>query len=76
MGLVVRNPFFGVFGHAQTSPLTYRDWLESLNFAMGKLIYCPFQQVNNKDADQTETAQMCRLVCTFVVCMQQSQIFS
>ena len=34
---------------------------------------CAFQRRNNKEADQT--ALMCRVVCAFVVHMQQSQVF-
>ena len=32
------------------------------------------QGMNNKGANQT--ARMCKLVCAFAICMQQSQIFS
>ena len=38
------------------------------------LSYCTFQITNNKDADQT--ARMLRLVCTFVVRILKSQVFS
>ena len=36
--------------------------------------YCTFQSLNNKGADQT--ARMRRLICAFVVRMQQSPVFS
>ena len=39
-----------------------------------KKSYFTFQIKNNKRADQT--SRMCRLVCTFVVCKQQSKGFS
>ena len=48
-----------------------------LNFYMKQVYKFRFdtsQNVNNKDAHQT--AQMPRLVCTFVVSMQTDQIFS
>ena len=38
----------------------------------GKFIYHTFQEVNKKGADQT--VHLRRLVCAFVVCMQQSQV--
>ena len=39
-----------------------------------KCSYYTFQKINNKGADQT--AQICRLVCAFVIHIQQSQVFS
>ena len=44
-----------------------------LKFAYGKYIYHTLKKANNKGADQT--AWMCRLVCTFVVCMQPKSGF-
>ena len=48
----------------QTSLLSYRDKLENQNFTCSKYRYDTFQKVNNKGVDQS--AQMHRLVCTFV----------
>ena len=57
----------GVFwkSKAQTSLLSYTDYLETWNFACSKPRYDIFQKANNKGADQT--ARMGRLVCAFVV---------
>ena len=49
----------------QASLLSYRDYLESWNFACSKLGYDTFQKAKNKGADQT--ARMRRLVCALVV---------
>ena len=49
----------------QTILLSYRDQLESLNFACSTFGYDTFQNAKNKGADQT--ARMRRLVCAFVV---------
>ena len=51
---------------AQTSLLSYADYLEIWNFACSKPRYDTFQQANNKYADQT--ARMRRLVCACVIC--------
>ena len=53
MSLLVRKSVFGVSDQVMLQP------------ANSARIYNTFQQANNKGADQT--AQMCRLVCTFVV---------
>ena len=44
------------------------------NFHPRKFSYHAFQKANNKGTDQT--LQTCRLVCAFVVRMQQGQVFS
>ena len=49
--------------------IEYIDW----NFAWSKFDYYTFQTVNNKGADQS--SQMCRMVCTFVVCMPKKSDF-
>ena len=36
----------------QSSLLSYRDWLENLNFACSKIRYYTVQKVNNKSAHQ------------------------
>ena len=43
------------------------------NLRNGRYANDSFQKCNNKSADQT--GQMCRLVCAFIVHMQQSQAF-
>ena len=58
----------------QTSLLSYRDWLENWNFPCYKFRYDTFQKANNKGAYQT--AQMRRLVCTFVVRKPPEDSFS
>ena len=45
-----------------------------LKFGYRKCSQFTFQKATNKVADQT--VQMIRLVCTFVVCIQQCQVFS
>ena len=50
---------------AQTSLLSYTDYLEIWNFACSKPIYDTFQKANNKGADQT--ARMRKLVCDCVI---------
>ena len=45
-----------------------------LKFCVYQVFNYTFQRVNNKEADQT--AQMCRLVCTFIVGMLLHQVFS
>ena len=42
-------------------------------FAWSKVNFYTFKTVKNTHVDQTE--QMCRLVCTFLVLMQQSRDF-
>ena len=49
----------------QTGLLSYRDYLENLNFTCSKVKNGSFQKANNKSADQT--ARMRRLVCACVV---------
>ena len=55
----------------KTGLLSYRDYLEKINFAHSKSRYDIFQLVNNKDSDQT--ARMPRLICVFVVPKQQNK---
>ena len=65
MGFVDRKPVIRVSNqvHAQPSLLSYRDWLESGNFACIKLGSCTFMRVNSKSTDQT--GRMGRLVYAF-----------
>ena len=58
----------GFLSKVQTSLLSHR------NFECRKFDFYTFQRVNNETTDQT--VQMRRLICAFVVCMQQNQIFS
>ena len=37
------------------------------------LLYCNFSAANAEGGDMT--AQICRLICTFVACIQQKQVF-
>ena len=59
---------------SQTSPLSYRDYLENWNFTRSKFTYKTFQKENNKGTDQT--ARMRRLVCACVVRKPRRQVFS
>ena len=59
---------------AQTSLLSYIDYLEIWNFACSKPTYDTFQKANNKGADQT--APMRRLVCIHVIRKLLKQVFS
>ena len=63
-------------GHAQTSLLSYQDYIARMfKFSIFQVYrYHSLQGANNKGTDQT--VQMCRLVCTVVVYIQQSQVFS
>ena len=62
--------FADVFVHALKMCMWFGHYLESFNVA-GVLSYYNFQRVNINDADQIR-----RLVCAFVVRMQQNQVFS
>ena len=67
MGLVARNPVFGVSNKAILKPVSSAietSWKIEI-FACSKIISGTFQKANNKSADQT--ARMRRLVCAFVV---------
>ena len=57
---------------AQTSLLSYTDYLENWNFTYSKFRYYSFQKANNKGSDQT--AWMCRLVWAFVVGEPRRQV--
>ena len=72
----IAKPVFGdlPLGKTQTSLLSYRDWLESLNFGFSKYRYYTTKAANSKGADQT--ARKCRLICTFVVRIWHKQGFS
>ena len=61
-------------GETQTSLLSYRDKLESWNFGFSKYTYYTIEAANNNGADQT--AQIGRLICTFVVRIWLKQVFS
>ena len=59
-------------GLVQTCQLSFRDLLELWNYVWSKIRYHTLQEVNNK---ALTTVWMCRQVCTFVVGMQQCQVF-
>ena len=63
-----RPPLLKLLFVVKTFDLSIFEWLFLDRF------YCTNQKVNNKGTDQT--AHLHRLVCTFVVPKQQSQIFS
>ena len=62
MGLDGTNPVFKV---SDKSPQLHRLSRENQNFACSKFRIDPFQNANDKGADQS--ARMRRLVCVFVV---------
>ena len=57
----------------QTSMPSYRGRPEYWNFACSKWSHHAFQKAKNKGADQT--AQLRRLVCAFIIRLQQRQVF-
>ena len=65
MCLEVTKPVFRVSDMKLKLVCSARDRLEYGNFACNKAGYYTFQIENNKGADQS--AQMRRLVCTFIV---------
>ena len=72
MSHITRKPVFWGLRPVKTQIklLSYKMLLESWNFENLQFIYA----ANNKGADQT--AQMRRLICTFVVRIRQKQVFS
>ena len=70
MGLDVRKPVYRVTDNERLkSDCSATETIARIS----KLNYYTFQIVNNKCADQT--GRIRRLICSFVVCMQQSQVF-
>ena len=55
------------FREIQTSLLSYRDYIESWNFACSKFGYDTFQQKAQKNKGADQHARMCRVVCSCVV---------
>ena len=75
MGFVTRNPVFGASELDSNQPAKLQGLARVLKFLYIKQVrYYTFLKGNNKGLDQT--ARMRRLVCIFVVPMQQSQVFS
>ena len=61
----------------QTSQLSYNDKQEYWIYAWNKFECYTFQISNNKVAEQNDkNARMRKLICAFVIRMQQSQVFS
>ena len=61
-------------GKTQTDLLSYRGLLEAWNFEFSQYRHYTNWVANNKGADKT--AQMRRLICTFVVRIWLKQVFS
>ena len=75
MGLDGRKPVFGVSDQVRPKPLAQLQRLAKiLKFCMELVGLCTFQIENNKGAGQT--VRMHRLVCTFVVPIQQSSFLT
>ena len=76
MGLITRNPVFGVFDKASFKPLSSATATSSkkLNFTCSKFTYNAFQNANYKSADQT--AWMRRLSAPVLFAYPQRQVFS
>ena len=55
-------------------PAQLQRLARNLKFGYRKYSQLTFQKANNKGADQT--VQVCRLACTFIVCIKQCQVFS
>ena len=53
-------------------PVQLQRLAKIMKFALKEIDYYTVQKTNNKGADQT--SQMRRLVCVFVIHMQQSQV--
>ena len=71
----IKDTFLGFQTRSfQTQPAQLERLTRALKFNGSTCRYNSFQGTNNRGADQN--VWMYRLVCVFVVCMQQHQVFS
>ena len=70
MGLVSKNPVLWVCDEVLFKPAQLQRLARIVKFFMYQVSLFYFSESDNKGTDQT--VQIYRLVCAFIVCMQQS----